>query len=68
MRLIRIDEFRLKLEREGEMLTDAVIYASDKIHLEQEAVRQLCNTASVPAVRNVLCTPDIHIGFGVPIG
>ena len=68
MNLIRIDRYRLKLEKEGEMVTDAYIYANDRIRIENEAVRQLYNTASVPYVRRVLCTPDIHIGFGVPIG
>ncbi len=68
MKLIRLDEYRLKLEREGEMVTDAFIYASENIHLETEAIRQLYNTATVPDIRRVLCTPDIHIGFGVPIG
>lgn len=68
MKLIRLDEYRIKLECEGNMVTDAYIYATDKIHLEAEAINQLYNTASVPPIKRVLCTPDIHIGFGVPIG
>lgn len=68
MSLIRIDDFRLKLEKENNMVIDAYIYASDNIKIEDEALRQLSNTASIPEIKNALCTPDIHIGFGVPIG
>ncbi|MCX7943868.1 MAG: RtcB family protein [Deltaproteobacteria bacterium] len=68
MKLVRIDNFRLKLLKEGEMITDAHIYASENINLESEAINQLYNTASLPIISSVLCTPDIHIGFGVPIG
>lgn len=68
MNLIRLDEFRLKLEKEGAMVTDAYIYANKNIKIENEAIRQLYNTASLGPVKRVLCTPDIHVGFGVPIG
>ncbi len=68
MSLVRLDEYRLKLEKEGEMKTDAYIYASENIKIENDAIKQLYNTATLDPVQNVLCTPDIHIGFGVPIG
>ncbi len=68
MNPIRIDDYRLKLEKEGEMVTDAYIYASDRIRIESESLKQLYNTASLPPIEKVLCTPDIHVGFGVPIG
>ncbi len=50
------------------MVTDATIFASDRIGLEAEAVGQLVDAASLPPVRRVLATADIHVGFGVPIG
>lgn len=68
MNLIRLDEFRLLLPKEGEMVTDAYIYANERIKIESEAIKQLYNTASLPPVKKALCTPDMHIGFGVPIG
>ncbi len=65
---VRIDPLRLRLERRGQMVTDATIFASDAINLEPDAVRQLCDAACLPPARKVLATADIHVGFGVPIG
>ncbi|MHC4387838.1 MAG: RtcB family protein, partial [Planctomycetota bacterium] len=67
-KLVRVDPFRLRMERHGQMVTDATIFASEAITLEQEAVRQLCDAASLPPAKKVLATADIHVGFGVPIG
>ncbi len=67
-KLVRIDPLRLHMERQGQMVTDATIFASKKINLEADAVRQLCDAASLPPARKVLATADIHVGFGVPIG
>jgi tRNA-splicing ligase RtcB len=67
-KLIRIDPLRLRMERCGRMVTDATIFASRAVNLEPDAVRQLCDAASLPPARKVLATADIHVGFGVPIG
>jgi len=66
--LVRVDPLRLHMERRGQMVTDATIFASSAINLESDAVRQLCDAASLPPARKVLATADIHVGFGVPIG
>ena len=50
------------------MLVEASIFASDRIRLEETAVRQLADGASIPTVNRALATPDIHQGYGVPIG
>jgi tRNA-splicing ligase RtcB len=68
MNLVRLDPWRLRLERTGAMLVDAAVYASEKLRLEDESIRQLAAAASVPTVQKALATPDIHVGFGVPIG
>ena len=65
---VRIDPYRLHIERRGQMVTDATIFASEAIQLEIDAVGQLCDAASLPPVRKALATADIHVGFGVPIG
>ena len=50
--LVRIDPFRLHMERCGRMVTDATIYASKAVKLEPDAVSQLCDAASLlPAKR-----------------
>jgi tRNA-splicing ligase RtcB len=68
MNIKRLDEYRVLLPREGRMQTDAMVYVSEGLRIEDEALRQLQNAASIPGVRKVLATPDIHTGFGVPIG
>ena len=67
-KLVRIDPLRLRMERHGQMVTDATIFASEAIKLEPDAVRQLCDAASLPPAKKVLATADIHVGFGIPIG
>jgi tRNA-splicing ligase RtcB len=64
----RISDYELLVPRHGRMLVDASIYASPKIRLEDTAVRQLIDGASIPTVSRALATPDIHQGYGVPIG
>jgi tRNA-splicing ligase RtcB len=50
------------------MRLDALIYTTEKLLLEDTAVQQLRDAASLPGVTRVLATPDIHEGYGVPIG
>ena len=68
VQLIRTDPHRLHIERIGQMVTSATIFASESIILEPQAIRQLCDAASLPPAKKVLATADIHVGFGVPIG
>ena len=67
-KLVRLDPLRLRIKRAGPMVTDATIFASRAIKLEPDAVRQLCDAASLPPAKKVCATADIHVGFGVPIG
>jgi tRNA-splicing ligase RtcB len=67
-KLVRVDPVRLRIERSGQMVTDATIFASDNIEIEPDAVRQLYDAACLPPVKKALATADIHVGFGVPIG
>ncbi len=64
----RLDNNRLLVPREGNMHVDATIYASQAIRIEEDAIRQLMDAASLPTVDRALATPDIHVGYGVPIG
>ncbi|MHC4742454.1 MAG: RtcB family protein [Planctomycetota bacterium] len=67
-KLVRKDPLRLFMERQGQMVTNAMIFASKRVNLEPDAVRQLCDAACLPPAKKVLATADIHVGFGVPIG
>ncbi|UCF43666.1 MAG: RtcB family protein [Planctomycetota bacterium] len=67
-KLVRIDPLRLHMKRQGTMVTDATIFASEAVKLEPDAVSQLYDAASLPPAKRVLATADIHVGFGIPIG
>jgi tRNA-splicing ligase RtcB (3'-phosphate/5'-hydroxy nucleic acid ligase) len=70
----RLGQYKYRIPREGKMLVDAVFYASEKIlddlALEDYAsLRQLQNVATLPGiVEPALTMPDIHWGYGFPIG
>lgn len=63
---------RYRVRRHGAMRADAVIYLTDALKRsfdEDEAVQQLCDAAALPGVADpVVGMPDIHTGFGLPIG
>jgi tRNA-splicing ligase RtcB len=72
--LQKIDNYRYKIPRtfkEG-MRTDAIIYADEEMlsHIVADnAHLQVANVAFLPGiVGNSLAMPDIHLGYGFPIG
>lgn len=64
----RTGKYRLVLERTGGMKMSADVFASERVPVERGALDQLADAACLPGVARVLATPDIHIGYGVPIG
>src|ERR687895_1278395 len=70
----RLSEYKYRIPREGKMEVDAAFYASEKILADLEAedyasLRQLQNVATLPGiVEPALTMPDIHWGYGFPIG
>src|SRR3989344_457311 len=56
----------------GDMRVPARIYATEKMLLEilpERAVEQLINVATLPGIeRHAIAMPDIHQGYGFPIG
>jgi tRNA-splicing ligase RtcB len=68
MELRRLDAYRLELPRTGAMRTSARLYLHERMTVENEALEQLRAAASIDEGSVVLATPDIHTGFGVPIG
>lgn len=62
---------RYIVRRHGKMKQDAMVYLSDPLlrYVEDEAVGQLVDGACLPGVCHpVIGLPDIHTGFGLPIG
>ncbi|HEX2183445.1 MAG TPA: RtcB family protein, partial [Rubrobacteraceae bacterium] len=74
MNFERLGQYKYRIPREGKMEVDAAFYASSTIlaDLETEdyaSLRQLTNVATLPGiVEPALTMPDIHWGYGFPIG
>ena len=72
--LEKVDDYRWKIPRTYKkgMRTDAIIFASEKMVSslrEDNAPEQAANVAFLPGiVGNSLAMPDIHWGYGFPIG
>ena len=70
--LEKIDDYRWRIPKTGKMRVDGVIYADERllreIH-EDESPKQVANVAHLPGIQEYsLAMPDIHWGYGFPIG
>ncbi|MCL4235685.1 MAG: RtcB family protein, partial [Deltaproteobacteria bacterium] len=72
MRIERLDEVRYEIPREGAMRVPGRIYASEELLADirkDQALAQVANVAHLPGiVGRSLAMPDIHWGYGFPIG
>ncbi|HET9440872.1 MAG TPA: RtcB family protein, partial [Longimicrobiales bacterium] len=72
MNLEKIDPWRWRLPRTGQMRVDGLIYADAKLLediRDDEALQQVANVACLPGiVGHSIGMPDIHWGYGFPIG
>lgn len=72
MELTRIDDYRWEIKKSGAMNVDARIYSSSALIeavKKDETFRQLINVAQLPGiVGRAMAMPDIHWGYGFPIG
>lgn len=74
IKLEKIDEYRWRLPKDfmPGMRVPGVIYADEKLMrdaLKDKAVQQVANAAHLPGiVKYSLAMPDIHWGYGLPIG
>ncbi len=70
----RIDEYRWRIPRKykPEMRTDGIVYASSEMMREiktDNSLEQVANVACLPGiVGHSMAMPDIHYGYGFPIG
>ncbi len=55
---------------EGKRNCDVRIFASDQIYnnIEKTALQQLFNASKLPGIISVIGMPDLHQGYGLPIG
>jgi len=70
--LENIDETRWRIARQGAMRTDGIIFAGPAMIpriRSDESLAQVANVACLPGiVGNAMAMPDIHWGYGFPIG
>ena len=72
MNLRRVAECTWEIPRHGDMRVPGRIFASEPLILKAEedrAVRQVENVAYLPGIVEAsMAMPDIHWGYGFPIG
>jgi tRNA-splicing ligase RtcB (3'-phosphate/5'-hydroxy nucleic acid ligase) len=72
MELVQLDPYRWEVKKQGAMRVPARIYASADLIAsvkKDETVNQLINVAQLPGIlKAALGMPDIHWGYGFPIG
>jgi tRNA-splicing ligase RtcB (3'-phosphate/5'-hydroxy nucleic acid ligase) len=70
--LERIDDNRLLLPQTGGMKVPGIIYANEKVAellKGDESTKQVANVAHLPGIVSYsLAMPDVHWGYGFPIG
>jgi len=72
MDIERIHDFAWRIPRHGNMRVDGIIYASKRMLndiMKDESLQQVINVACLPGIVGAsLAMPDIHWGYGFPIG
>ena len=70
--LIEVDPYHWRIPRQGKMRVDGLIYAARGLLGERnadESLKQVANVACLPGIQKYsLAMPDIHWGYGFPIG
>ncbi len=72
MKLQQIDPYRWRIPREGRMIVDGIVYADETLMTDirdDQSLQQVVNVAHLPGIVGAsLAMPDIHWGYGFPIG
>lgn len=72
MELVKLSDYLWEIPQRGGMRVPGRIYASEELMhniLQDESIRQVKNVAHLPGiVKYSLAMPDIHLGYGFPIG
>ena len=68
----RVDDYLWEIPRQGGMRVPGRIYATEKLFSalkDDNSLRQVMNVAHLPGIVGYsLAMPDIHWGYGFPIG
>jgi tRNA-splicing ligase RtcB len=72
MHLEPIDSLRWRIPRSGHMRVDGIVYADETLMRDirdDQSLEQVRNVAHLPGIVGAsLAMPDIHWGYGFPIG
>lgn len=72
MQLKKINAYCWEIQRNDKMRVSGRIYANEKLLssiLQDDSLKQVCNVASLPGIVGYsIAMPDIHVGYGFPIG
>jgi tRNA-splicing ligase RtcB len=72
MKIIAETPYRFRIEQEGDMRVPGIVFASESLLPEERAdmaLHQVANVATLPGiVRASYAMPDVHWGYGFPIG
>jgi len=72
VKIKKINDFKWEIEKDPDMNVPGIIYADEKMLEElhrDESLRQVKHVAQLPGIVNAsLAMPDIHAGYGFPIG
>jgi tRNA-splicing ligase RtcB len=72
MHLKKIDDFRFMIEKHDSMRVSGLIYIDEgllKVLGTDESMKQVENVATLPGIVHAsMAMPDIHWGYGFPIG
>lgn len=68
----KVSDFKWRIPKQGKMRVDGIVYASEKLLkglTEDQSLQQVANVAHLPGiVKYSIAMPDIHWGYGFPIG
>lgn len=72
IKIQKVDAWRWRIPREGKMRTEGLVYADDRMIQDiqkDQSLLQVANVATLPGiVGKSMAMPDIHWGYGFPIG
>ena len=72
VKIQKIDDYRWRIPKTAKMKTDGIVYADEKMMetiRRDQSLLQVANVAWLPGiVGHSLAMPDIHWGYGFPIG
>jgi len=73
-KLVRLDEFTFRIDptEQPGMRVPGILFSDDALLANvagDPSLAQLANVATLPGIeRNALAMPDIHFGYGFPVG